>query len=352
MGSEVEVRGLYLNLRCFKLVNINLRVRGGGYLVVLGPSGAGKTLLLECIAGLRKPDRGVIRIGGRDVSKLPPEKRGVALVPQRYALWPHMSVYDNIAYPLKCRKVSKGEIRRKVREIADALGIASLLRRKPTTLSGGEMQRVALARALIWDPEAILFDEPTAALDPRSREDAWRLIKELRKELKFTAIHVTHDLAEAATLGEEVAFMEGGRMIKQGSLNDVMACPEAVRYFGDVNLLKGKVEKVEEDHSIVEVRGVKLIVAGRWKLGEEVILMLRPEDVMVAREPIRTSARNSLKVTIESIEDRGPLSLLYCKAGGLSLRVYVTKSSKENLNLGPGAKVIAIFKATALKRFL
>jgi len=346
----IVVENLYLDLGKFKLQGASLEARKGEYLVVLGPSGAGKTLLLECIAGLRKPVRGRIIVDGVDVTGYPPEKRGLAYVPQDYALWPHMTVYNNIAYPLRCRKFSEAEIRSKVEWVAEELEISHLLNRKPETLSGGEKQRVALARALVWSPKAILLDEPTAALDPALKSSAWKLLKKLHLKLKFTAIHVTHNLAEAATLADKAAFMYNGVIVKQGGLDDVLATPEASMYLGDANVYRGRVIRCGKGETIVDVHGVKIVTVVDAMLGEEVVLMLRPEDVLLLKKPALSSARNTLKVIIEELESRGPLVLVHAKHGDLRLKAYVTRSSSEHLELRPGRQLYVSFKATAIKR--
>jgi len=273
----IVVENLHLNVGEFKLQGASLKARRGEYLVVLGPSGAGKTLLLECIAGLRRPTRGRIVVDGVDVTRFPPEKRGLAYVPQDYALWPHMTVYSNIAYPLKCRRVAEVEVRRRVKWIAEELNVDHLLHRRPGSLSGGERQRVALARALVWDPKALLLDEPTAALDPALKSSAWKLLKKLHLKLGFTAIHVTHNLAEAATLAERAAFMYNGVIVKQGRLDDVLATPEASKYLGDTNIYQGKVVESKNGETIVDIHGTKIVsVVANAQQGEEVVLMLRP----------------------------------------------------------------------------
>ncbi len=206
----IRVEGLELGLQGFRLRIDRLVIEQGEYLVLLGPSGVGKTLLVLSIAGLVEPQKGRIVIDGVDATRLPPEKRGIALVPQSYALFPHMSVRDNIAYGLKLRGVPEREREERVRRIAELLGIAHLLDRRPATLSGGEQQRVALARALVMKPRLLLLDEPLSALDPASRASALRLLRRLHRELGFTALHVTHSLAEALYLADRVAYMEDG----------------------------------------------------------------------------------------------------------------------------------------------
>ena len=234
----IELRGLLVRLGDFTLSVEGLRVQRGEYMVVLGPSGVGKTVLLLTLAGLITPEKGSIVINGVDVTRYPPERRGVALVPQGYALFPHMSVYDNIAYGLRVRGAPEQEVRVRIKEIAERLGITHLLHRKPLTLSGGEQQRVALARALVIEPELLLLDEPLSALDPRLRINAMKLLMGLHRELGFTAIHVTHNLVEALSLATRIAYMEKGRLIGVYEPRKFLETKHAVPYLEEYHTLK------------------------------------------------------------------------------------------------------------------
>lgn len=237
----LEIRGLLVRAGGFTLSIDRLSVGRGEYMVVMGPSGVGKTLLLYTITGFMKPVRGSIVIDGVDVTGLPPERRGVAIVPQEYALWPHMTVYENIAYGLRLRGVRGRELEERVRGIAERLGIEGLLHRKPSTLSGGEKQRVALARALVVEPKLLLLDEPTASLDPGHRFMVWRLLRRLHGELGFTALHVTHNIAEALYLGDRIAYMEEGRLIDVAPAAEAPGRRWARRYLEEYRFMAGVV---------------------------------------------------------------------------------------------------------------
>ncbi len=207
----IEIIDFYVELGGFRLRIDRLVVHDNEYLVVLGPSGAGKTVFLHALCGLIK-HRGKVIVDRVDVSSLPPEKRGFVLVPQNFALFPHMRVYDNIAFGLKIRRVPPEIIEKKVVEISRKLGIDHLLDRYPHQLSGGEQQRVALARALVVEPKMILLDEPLSNLDPKTRLEALNLLRELHRKLRFTAIHVTHNFIEALTLGNRIAYIDNGEI--------------------------------------------------------------------------------------------------------------------------------------------
>ncbi len=194
----------------FSLKDISFEVRDMEYFVILGRSGAGKSLLLETIAGIHMPDKGRIFLHGKDVTYLPPEKRNIGYIPQNYALFPHLTVYDNIAYGLKVRGVNDDE---KILEISEILEIRHLLTRKPNKLSGGEQQRVAIARALAIEPEILLLDEPFSNLDYVLKEKLIEEVKKWREEIGFTAIHVTHDLDEAYRLADRICVMVDGEVV-------------------------------------------------------------------------------------------------------------------------------------------
>ena len=350
----IRVEGLRVRAGDFTLRIGELSIEGGEYLTLMGPSGAGKTILLEALIGFRRPEAGRIYIDGGDVTDLPPERRGFAYVPQSIALWPHMTVYENIAYGLRIRGTRESEIHRRVLEVAEYIGIRGLLRRMPETLSGGERQRVALARALIIGPKALLLDEPLSSLDEASRESAKELIRRLHRELGFTAIHVTHDPVEAAELGERMAVMYGGEIIQVGRPMEVFRDPRSMEVAwlsGRPNILEGVVEDCDGGLLLIDVEGVKLTAAYTKSLtpGDRVLLLLGREDIVLSRIPVRSSMRNRIRCEVAGVEELGPLIEVELMRGGLCLRALITRGSYEELSPRPGDMLYAGFKATAVK---
>jgi len=343
----LRVENISKNWREFKLQDITFEVKSREYLIILGPSGAGKTLLLELIAGIFIPDSGRIFMNGNDITFLAPEKRKLAYIPQNYALFPHMKVYDNIAYGLKLKKMPKNEIDKKVKEIGEILGISHLLHRKPRTLSGGEAQRVAIARALVLEPKLLLLDEPFANLDIQTRSKLIQEMKHWHKELSFTALHVTHSFEEAVSLGDRVGVMLNGKLIQTGEVREVFGRPkneEVARFLGFENIIEGIGEgKVLKANSILIELPVE--VKGKVRIG------IRPEDIIISNEPIKSSARNEFKAKVLAVEDLGSLVRLTLDIGGIELRVFITRSSLLEMEIKEEKEVYLSFKATAIHVF-
>ncbi len=343
----LEVKSLSKDWKEFRLREISFEIKKGEYFIILGPSGAGKTLLLEVIAGIFSPDKGRIFMNGRDITELPPEKRCFAYIPQNYALFPHMTVFENISYGLKIRKTSKIEIDKKVEEISDVLGINHLLHRKPKTLSGGEQQRVAIARALVIEPELLLLDEPFANLDLQTRGKLIAEMKHWKKELGFTALHVTHSFEEAVSLGDRVGVMLDGQLIQAGTVREVFSKPaseEVAKFLGFENIIEGTAKG-----RILKANGLEIELPieteGRIRVG------LRPEDIILSLSPIKTSARNEFKAVVEGVEELGPLVRVQLKTGGVELRAFITRSSMLEMGIEKGREVYVSFKTSALHVF-
>lgn len=351
----IEVRGLHVRAGGFDVRVERLTVGEGEYGIIMGPSGAGKTVLLETIMGFWRPLEGRIVVGGVDVTDLPPERRGLSFVPQDYALWPHLTVFENIAYGLRARHVPEGEVRRRVLEVAEVMGIEHLLHRDPRTLSGGEMQRVALARALVVEPKAVLLDEPLSSLDAKTRESVKEFIRELHGSLGFTALHVTHDPIEAAELGDRIAVMVDGRIIQAGTPSEVFGRPESLEVAwltGRPNVIEGAVSDWGDGVAVVRPSpDVKVVAVHRRPLrrGERVLVFVMPEDVVVSKTPQQGSARNVLELHVTSVEDRGPLKLVKARRGGVELGALITRGAYGELGLTVGDRVYMQFKASAVR---
>ncbi|MBW3578558.1 MAG: ABC transporter ATP-binding protein [Actinobacteria bacterium] len=225
------------------LEDVDLEVPAGRLTVLLGPSGVGKTTLLRAVSGLEPIEAGEMRLGHRDLRRVPAHRRGLAMVFQEPRLFPNLSVTDNVAFPLRAQGAGRAQRRRRARELLDEVGIAQLADRRPRGLSGGEAQRVALARALCAEPELLLLDEPLSAVDPERREELRRLLRAVQRERSLTTLYVTHDRAEAAELGDELALLLGGRVVQQASPRTLFEQPhtvEAARFLG-ANVLRGAV---------------------------------------------------------------------------------------------------------------
>lgn len=268
------------------LSDVNLELKPGTMTSVLGPSGCGKTTLLKSLGGFLKTDEGRILFGNRDVTDLPPQERGAALVFQNYALWPHMSVYENIAYGLKIKKVNKKVIDEKIRGMIKLVDLDPLLLekdRKPTQLSGGQQQRVALARALVIEPKLFLLDEPLSNLDAKVRSKLRVYIREIQKKVGITALYVTHDQEEALSIADKVVIMDKGKIIQEGTPEEIYSKPKNIfvaEFIGDSTNLKGKA--LSENEVLFEdnlIKGLKIYSNNIINSGDEVEIILRASEL-------------------------------------------------------------------------
>jgi iron(III) transport system ATP-binding protein len=271
---------------------LSLEVRDREFLTLLGPSGCGKTTLLRMIAGFLAPDAGIIRVDGLTLSSaravVPPERRGMGMVFQNYAIWPHKTVYENVAFGLEVRRVPRTEALERVGRVLELVNLAGLERRFPGELSGGQQQRVALARSLVVEPSILLLDEPLSNLDAKLRERMRWELKDLQRRTGITFVYVTHDQAEAMALSDRIAVLHGGSLLQEGPPRDVYARPasrDVADFMGLVNLLPGRVVRVAADDSLVSVAGgepVRVSLAARVAVGAEVQVAIRPESLRLA----------------------------------------------------------------------
>jgi len=345
----LEVIDLWKRWKEFELQGISFEVESGEYFVLLGPSGAGKTLLLECIAGLHVSDKGKIIIDGKDVTFFPPEKRSVGMVFQEYALFPHMTVWENVEFGLEVRKVPLNERRKRVKELLELLKVEQLAHRYPSTLSGGEKQRVALARALAVNPKVLLLDEPLSALDAPLRRKLRDELKRLHKVLRIPFVHVTHDQMEAYSLADKIAVINKGVILEIGSPEKIFTSPRnafVAEFVGFENIFKGKARR-EGDITVVDIGGVE-IVASEPAEGE-VIAAIRPEEIVLSLKPVDTSARNVIKGRITEIVPETYIVKLRVDVDGVPFTVYVTRKSFLEMKIDVGCKVSLIFKASSVR---
>jgi len=322
--------------RVVAIQDLSLQVRDGEFLVLLGPSGCGKTTTLRAIAGLEMLDRGRILIGGRDVTLLPPGKRGIAMVFQSYAVFPHMTVYDNIVFGLRMRGVAADEQRRRAHEAADLLEIAGLLDRYPAQLSGGQRQRVAVARAIVMQPDVLLMDEPLSNLDALLRLHMRAELKRLHREIRATTVYVTHDQVEALSLGDRIAVMKDGEIVQCDTPARIYDAP-ASRFVGGfignppMNFLSGQLQDAGGGASVDIGGAVVPLPSVRGGIGGAVVVGIRPEHIEVADSAVP----GAVPADVVVLEPAGPTQLLTARVGRQPLKVTVA----SDLALQPGQRV-------------
>jgi multiple sugar transport system ATP-binding protein len=327
--------------------NISFNVQEGEFCILLGPSGCGKTTVLRLIAGLEPQDEGEIFIGGKEVSNLTPKERDIAMVFQSYALYPHMNVYENMAFSLKMQKQPKNEIETKVNKTAKLLGLEELMNRKPKELSGGQRQRVAIGRSIVRDPKLFLFDEPLSNLDAKLRSSMRVELAKLHQKLKATTVYVTHDQTEAMTLGEKIVLFDQGIIQQIGTPDEVYHRPSNVftaTFIGtpQINLLGGVIS-LKGNNVIFNSGEIGIDLGEKEKLNkysnQKIIMGIRPEALTPGEGPIRGS--------LELCEHLGPETLLYVRVNDTRLIAKAPSDfqgeSGENISLAIGDTGIHFF---------
>lgn len=348
----LEIKNISARLGNFHLKNISLQLEQGDYLTVLGLSGAGKTVLLEVLSGLVKPDTGQILIDGEDLTGQSIQKRPFGLVYQDMALFPHMTVRKNIRYALKNKGLSSLKTEERVQELARQTQVEHLLNRHPGTLSGGEAQRVALARTLASNPRILLLDEPLANLDVKLRQELRELLKKINQTGK-TVIHVTHDPMEAATLSKKIAIIEKGELIQWGKPEEVFRKPVSefvARFSGIKNIFLCEFKTENGKNGLFPGVTQKNLVIRTLEepVNPKAHLMIPGEDIIVSEEQLETSAINQYQGTLKEIYLLNHGVELIVDAGEL-FSVIVSKRSLEKLNLSQGRKIWINFKASAVR---
>jgi putative spermidine/putrescine transport system ATP-binding protein len=343
--------------RTFAVESLDLEIREGEFLTLLGPSGSGKTTTLMMLAGFEQADAGEILLRGRSLDQRPPHRRNMGVVFQSYALFPHMTVGQNLAFPLRVRGIRARQVQEKVREILELVGLAGLENRRPHTLSGGQQQRVALARALIFDPDIVLMDEPLGALDRKLRERLQDEIKRVHRRLGITIVYVTHDQSEALMLSDRIAIFERGRLQQIGdprSIYDRPANAFVAGFVGDNNLLQGVVVENRSRYCTVRVAGardIRALPANALRPGAAATVAIRPQQIAVGQEA--RNMANCFEAHIDDYSYHGDHGRIRARLGdGIELLVHRPGRplGASSLTIGWPAELCLAFAATETAR--
>ncbi len=320
--AGISIKGLTKRYGKLEVLHgIDAEIKDGEFLVVVGPSGCGKSTILRLIAGLEQISAGEVWIGGRRVNRLEPKDRNVAMVFQNYALYPHMNVFNNMAYGLRTRRYSKSQIIKRVQEASEILGLQGLLERKPRELSGGQRQRVAMGRCIVREPSVFLFDEPLSNLDAKLRTQMRVELKQLHKQLKTTSIYVTHDQVEAMTLADRILVLEAGNIEQIGSANQIYHEPATTFVAGFIgspgmNLIPCRLEREAAKLILPNGGQLELGMIPKGFRGSELIMGIRPEHLTL-NSLLNGSPFCCIKVSVELMEPLGADNVAHCSMAGL-----------------------------------
>jgi len=326
--------------------NLDLEVRKGEFLTLLGPSGSGKTTTLMMLAGFEVPTRGDIYLADRSIKTVPPHKRDIGMVFQNYALFPHLTIEENVAFPLSVRKVEKTEVRERVGTALRMIKMEALARRRPGQLSGGQQQRVALARALVFRPQLVLMDEPLGALDKRLREQMQLEIKQLHQTLGITIVYVTHDQSEALTMSDRIAVFNDG-VVQQIDRPDVLyehpANSFVANFVGENNVLAGTVQSIDQDYCHVALASGGSVVARAVNVagvGAATSLSVRPERISILADGMTCEGANHLPAIVQSTIYLGDHALAVLKVFGHGeFTVKLQPGAQDGLSQGQGVSI-------------
>ncbi|MFK7877925.1 MAG: ABC transporter ATP-binding protein [Paracoccaceae bacterium] len=324
--------------------DLNLSMPRGEFLTMLGPSGSGKTTCLMMLAGFETATHGDIRLGGESINNIPPHKRGIGMVFQNYALFPHMTVAENLSFPLEVRKMPKPEREAKVKRALDMVQMGAFGGRRPAQLSGGQQQRIALARALVFEAELVLMDEPLGALDKQLREHMQFEIKRIADNLGITVVYVTHDQTEALTMSDRVAVFDDGRIQQLAPPDLLYEEPEnsfVAQFIGENNTLEGVVTEIKGDTCLVQLDGGGVIDAkpvNVTKAGERTRVSIRPERVEFNAERLSPDA-HLLKATVQEFIYMGDIFRTRLSVAGNDDFVIKTRNAPDQVRLEPGAEI-------------
>ncbi len=355
-GAELQLKRLTKAYGATKAIDgISLDVPAGAFVSLLGPSGSGKTTTLNLIAGFLMPDSGDILLDQRSVADVPPHRRNIGMVFQSYSLFPHLSVAENVGFPLRMRtRLSREDARRRIHEMLDLVQLAHLGNRYPRQLSGGQQQRVAMARALVSWPRLLLMDEPLGALDKKLREQMQIEIKRIHRSVGTTVIYVTHDQNEALTMSDLVVVMHEARIAQIGTPRVLYEAPANVfvaDFLGDSNLLAAKVVGVSADNTSVEIASGETLRAKRGEvaasLGDRVVILIRPEDMALRSSKAPAADQDMLTGIVQEISYHGDTFRLEVAVGQDMLKIKVPRA--EGTGMEPGRQVFLTWPAQAAR---
>jgi molybdate/tungstate transport system ATP-binding protein len=339
----IRVDKLCIDLPGFSVRSVDLSIEKGEFFTLLGPTGAGKTLVLEAISGLAPITSGRILVAERDVTHTPPEHRGIGIVYQDYALFPHLSVFQNITYGIRYQNMDEKESQERVERIIETLNLGGLRNRSTHNLSGGERQRVALARALVVSPSVLLLDEPLSALDPNFREDLRKLLKELHRDMGITFLMVTHDFGEALYLADRAAVINQGGIEQVGKTDEVFqrpATPFVAEFVGMKNVFEAAFQGDKALFGSLEID------LGERVNGAKRFIAIRPEDVVISPEASPSAEYLSLKGEIQRVMDNGPYYDVFVRVRDTVFQAFTTKSALIDMPLASGRNVFLNMKCS------
>ena len=335
----------------FDLKDACLEVANGEYFVLLGPTGAGKTVLLEVIMGFHRPDKGKIVLNDQDITNMQVDKRGIAYVPQNCPLFPHMNVLENVEFGLKMQQATSVDRSKAVEKMLDVMGLEGKAKMMPSTLSGGERQKTVLARVLVTEPKVVLLDEPLASIDAETSRNLRIELKRINLEFKVAFLHVTHDQIEAFSLADRLAIMRGGKIVQTGAPNDILSNPAdelVARFLGYQNVLHVRLVKHEGGWSEVSADGIPIKLKGELT-SEAATVAIRPEDLVIATGAPPASGRwNSLEGKVQEYTNLGSVVEVDVDVG-LLLRISIDKRTFLELNLIEGKSVWVAFKPESVR---
>ncbi len=345
-GAFVEFERVQKSYDGVQLVvkDLNLTMPKGEFLTMLGPSGSGKTTCLMMLAGFETATHGDIRLDGKPINNIPPHKRGIGMVFQNYALFPHMTIAENLSFPLEVRKMGKSDREAKVKRALDMVEMGAFGGRRPAQLSGGQQQRIALARALVFEPELVLMDEPLGALDKQLREKMQFEITHLAHRLGITVVYVTHDQTEALTMSDRVAVFDDGRIQQLAPPDELYEAPKnsfVAQFIGENNTLEGVVREIKGDHCVVQLDDGGLIDAkpvNVSQVGERTRVSIRPERVEINKDRLQEGA-HTLKAEVLEFIYMGDIFRTRLRVAGNDEFVIKTRNAPDQVRLEPGTQV-------------